>query len=59
MYPLHSTERHEPRNRHGSVYTRLWCAYEAYVASEAGKVIIIAKASSRRQLRRALCYWVA
>ncbi|CAE7421967.1 unnamed protein product [Symbiodinium sp. CCMP2592] len=46
-------------NRHGSVYTRLWCAYEAYVASEAGKVILIAKASSRQQLRRALCYVLA
>ncbi|CAK8990852.1 Protein terminal ear1-like [Durusdinium trenchii] len=32
-------------NRHASVYSRLWCAYEAYLAQEEGKVIVIATAS--------------
>lgn len=29
-----------------SVYTRLWCAYEAFLAQEEGKDILIAKGSS-------------
>ena len=32
-------------NRHKSVYSRLWCAYEAYLAQEDGKTILIAKGS--------------
>ena len=28
-------------NHHRSIYTRLWCAYEAYLAQEQGKVILI------------------
>ena len=32
-------------NRHTSVYSRLWCGYEAYLAQEEGKTILIAKAS--------------
>ncbi|CAE6966568.1 unnamed protein product [Symbiodinium natans] len=43
-------------NRHSSVYTRLWCAYEAYVASEAGKEILIARASIRQQVLHSLLY---
>lgn len=35
-------------NRHRSVYTRLWCGYEAYVASEDAKTIQIATASALR-----------
>ena len=31
-------------NRHRSVYSRLWCGYEAYVASEDEKIIEIAAA---------------
>lgn len=30
-------------NRHRSVYTRLWCGYEAFLAQEEGKRILIAK----------------
>lgn len=33
-------------NRHVSVYTRLWCAYEAYIADQEGKTILIAKTSN-------------
>lgn len=33
-------------NRHKSVYTRLWCAYEAYLAHQEGKTILIAKTSN-------------
>ncbi|CAK9086684.1 Uncharacterized protein SCF082_LOCUS41001 [Durusdinium trenchii] len=33
-------------NRHQSVYTRLWCAYEAYLAQEEGKIILIAHNST-------------
>ena len=29
-----------------SVYTRLWCTYEAFLAQEEGKDILIAKAST-------------
>jgi len=41
-------------NRHCSIYTRLWCVYEAYRAHEEGKTIVIARASNRRQLCRSL-----
>ncbi|CAE7187027.1 unnamed protein product, partial [Symbiodinium necroappetens] len=34
-------------NRHCSIYTRLWCAYEAYLAEEQDKIILIARASNR------------
>ncbi|CAK9020755.1 Uncharacterized protein SCF082_LOCUS15040 [Durusdinium trenchii] len=37
-------------NRHQSVYTRLWCAYEAYLAHEEGKRILIAKPSNLPQI---------
>ncbi|CAE7889342.1 unnamed protein product, partial [Symbiodinium necroappetens] len=30
-------------NHKASIYTRLWCAYEAHLASEQGKVILIAR----------------
>ncbi|CAE7450254.1 unnamed protein product [Symbiodinium sp. CCMP2456] len=30
-------------NRKSSIYTRLWCAYEAHLASEQGKVVLIAR----------------
>ena len=33
-------------NRHQSVYTRLWCSYEAYLAQEDGKTILIAHSSN-------------
>jgi hypothetical protein len=33
-------------NRHQSVYTRLWCSYEAYLAPEDGKTILIAHSSN-------------
>ncbi|CAE7740085.1 unnamed protein product, partial [Symbiodinium microadriaticum] len=32
-------------NRHCSIYTRLWCGYEAYRAHEEGKTIYIARVS--------------
>jgi hypothetical protein len=35
-------------NRHCSIYTRLWCAYEGYLAQEAGKPILVARRESRR-----------
>ena len=41
---LVSTEVLVVPNRHKSVYTRLWCGYEAYVASEDAKTIQIATA---------------
>ena len=41
-------------NRHQSVYTRLWCAYEAYLAQEEGKTILIAKSSNWRDILGAL-----
>eukprot|EP00913_Durusdinium_trenchii_P005378 g5014.t1 len=41
-------------NRHRSVYTRLWCCFEAYVASEEDKTIEIATAPSGFAQRRAL-----
>ncbi|CAK8989222.1 Uncharacterized protein SCF082_LOCUS1718 [Durusdinium trenchii] len=37
-------------NRHRSVYTRLWCGYEAYVASEEDKTIQVAMAPGRRSM---------
>jgi len=37
-------------NRHKSVYCRLWCGYEAYVASEHGKIIQIASATGWRPI---------
>ncbi|CAK9080343.1 unnamed protein product [Durusdinium trenchii] len=41
-------------NRHKSVYSRLWCGYEAYVASEDAKIIRIATAPSRKPMGLAL-----
>ncbi|CAK8987156.1 unnamed protein product [Durusdinium trenchii] len=41
-------------NRHQSVYTRLWCAYEAYLAQEEGKRILVAKSSHRHEICRSL-----
>ena len=32
-------------NRRASIYSRLWCAYEAYLAEDEGKTIVIATAS--------------
>lgn len=43
-------------NRHKSVYTRLWCAYEAYLSQEAGKPILIAR--SRDWKRGHLDVWL-
>ncbi|CAE7449309.1 unnamed protein product, partial [Symbiodinium necroappetens] len=43
-------------NRHCSIYTRLWCSYEAYVAQEAGKTILIARKSNRRLLIAAMAW---
>jgi len=31
-------------NRHASIYTRLWCSYEAYLAYELDKIIVTASA---------------
>ncbi|CAJ1358880.1 unnamed protein product [Effrenium voratum] len=55
-------------NRHQSVYARLWCAYEAYLAQEEGKTILIAHSSNLHQGPHALpshvsrmlcaCYWL-
>ena len=45
-------------NRHQSVYTRLWCAYEAYLAQEEGKTILIAKSSNWRDILGALQWMV-
>ena len=39
-------------NRHCSVYTRLWCGYEAFLAHEEGKTILIAKDSNLQEIRR-------
>ena len=41
-------------NRHQSVYTRLWCSYEAYLAQEGGKTILIARSSNMLQIFRSL-----
>ena len=41
-------------NHYKSIYTRLWCSYEAYLAHECGKVIVIARASQWPQTRRSL-----
>ncbi|CAK9020391.1 unnamed protein product [Durusdinium trenchii] len=43
-------------NWHRSVYTRLWCGYEAYLAQEAGKPIAIAGTSVRHWTWRSLKY---
>ncbi|CAE7255923.1 unnamed protein product [Symbiodinium natans] len=43
-------------NRLCSVYTRLWCAYEAYLAQEQGKIILIARASNWRRVCNAMWY---
>ena len=43
-------------NRHQSVYTRLWCAYEAYLAQEEGKPILIAKHSKRGPMLRSFAW---
>ncbi|CAE7254942.1 unnamed protein product [Symbiodinium microadriaticum] len=43
-------------NRHCSIYTRLWCGYEAYCAHEEGKTIFIARASNSKQLRGAIIW---
>lgn len=42
-------------NRHQSVYCRLWCGYEAYVASEKAKIIQIA---TPPKIRRMMISWV-
>ena len=41
-------------NRHQSVYTRLWCSYEAYLAQEGGKTILIARSSNMLHILRSL-----
>lgn len=38
-------------NRYCSVYTRLWCGYEAYLAAEGHKTIRTARRSIKRQAR--------
>eukprot|EP00439_Symbiodinium_sp_Y106_P045968 s1777_g5.t2 len=43
-------------NRHCSVYTRLWCGHEAYLAQEQGKVILIARASDWKEIWQAMTY---
>ncbi|CAE7945259.1 unnamed protein product [Symbiodinium necroappetens] len=43
-------------NRHCSIYTRLWCGYEAYRAHEEGKTIYIARASNNKRLRHAIIW---
>eukprot|EP00434_Breviolum_minutum_P007216 symbB.v1.2.006369.t1/scaffold371.1/size308833/16 len=43
-------------NRHKSVYTRLWCAYEAYLSQEAGKPILIARTSTQARLMASMKY---
>ncbi|CAJ1384578.1 unnamed protein product [Effrenium voratum] len=45
-------------NRHASIYTRLWCGYEAYLAAESGKIILTAKPSIWSTVWRALCQLV-
>ena len=46
-------------NRHESVYTRLWCGYEAYLAEEEGKTIVIAKDSKLHDIRHLGCAFSA
>ncbi|CAE7723632.1 unnamed protein product [Symbiodinium sp. CCMP2592] len=41
-------------NHHRSIYTRLWCAYEAYLAQEEGKTILIARASNWPAIHQAM-----
>ena len=45
-------------NRHQSVYTRLWCSYEAYLAQESGKTILIANSSNFSEMLGALVWLV-
>ena len=42
-------------NRHISIYTRLWCGYEAHLAQEQRKLVLIARPSNGREIGRALC----
>ena len=44
----------ESRNHKCSIYTRLWCAYEAHLASEEGKVVLIARAPYNDRLLAAM-----
>eukprot|EP00439_Symbiodinium_sp_Y106_P052121 s2101_g6.t5 len=46
-------------NRHCSIYTRLWCGYEAFQAHEAGKPIFIARPSNRKEISTALIWTTA
>ena len=41
-------------NRYTSVYTRLWCGYEAYLAFQSNKVI---RTATPPVLRQVLCAW--
>ncbi|CAE7223651.1 unnamed protein product, partial [Symbiodinium natans] len=41
-------------NRHASIYTRLWCAYEGYLAQEQGKMVFVARPSTEPELLRAM-----
>eukprot|EP00439_Symbiodinium_sp_Y106_P064636 s686_g10.t1 len=41
-------------NRRSSIYTRLWCAYEAYEAHELGKFILVASAPDDGRLYSAV-----
>ncbi|CAE7450228.1 unnamed protein product [Symbiodinium sp. CCMP2456] len=41
-------------NHHRSIYTRLWCAYEAYLAQGEGKTILIARSSNWPAIRQAM-----
>ncbi|CAJ1448164.1 unnamed protein product [Effrenium voratum] len=42
-------------NRQRSIYTRLWCGYEAYLAHNDNKIILIAHSSNRLSMTRVLC----
>lgn len=46
-------------NRHCSIYTRLWCAYEGYLAQEAGKPILVARTSSLPRFMSSMKYLCA
>mmetsp|Transcript_56644 Transcript_56644/g.132363 ORF Transcript_56644/g.132363 Transcript_56644/m.132363 type:complete len:569 (-) Transcript_56644:12-1718(-) len=46
-------------NHSCSIYTRLWCTYEAFLAHDLGKVILIATQSSRPYYRRAARFMLA
>mmetsp|Transcript_79425 Transcript_79425/g.199580 ORF Transcript_79425/g.199580 Transcript_79425/m.199580 type:complete len:604 (-) Transcript_79425:41-1852(-) len=45
-------------NRHASIYTRLWCAYEAYLAYQWDKIILTASASPPG-IKHVLVAWLA